>query len=64
MNKIEKLHQDLTTIVESSVNPILSWSGGKDSTFLLSKLQELGYTIPVLVFPHFWSQYQLEFIKK
>jgi 3'-phosphoadenosine 5'-phosphosulfate sulfotransferase (PAPS reductase)/FAD synthetase len=64
MSKLESLKSELSSIVDSSKDPILCWSGGKDSTFLLSILRELDYNLPVLVFPHFWSKYQLEFIKK
>lgn len=64
MTKLLKLKSDLKELIDNSKAPILAWSGGKDSTFLLSILQELDYNVPVLVFPHFWSKHQLKFIKK
>lgn len=61
---LAKLEEDLKRIMEQSSAPILAYSAGKDSGFLLWKLRELGYNIPVLVFPHFWSNYQKEFLKR
>lgn len=45
-------------------SPVLAWSGGKDSTFLLLLAREMGYNLPCLVFSHFWTRNQLEYIKK
>lgn len=64
MNKLEKLKVDIQKIVTDSTSPILCWSGGSDSTFLLSITKNLGYNLPALCFNHFWNKFQLEFIQK
>lgn len=64
MSKLEVLYTDLHDIVEQANDPVLCWSGGKDSNFLLQVLKNMGYNVPVLVFPHLWSEHQKEFIKK
>jgi 3'-phosphoadenosine 5'-phosphosulfate sulfotransferase (PAPS reductase)/FAD synthetase len=64
MTKYAELLGTLDEIVKYSKNPILCWSGGKDSTFLLlSLIKQLKYSIPVLTFSHFWDKSQKEFIK-
>lgn len=62
-NKLELLKASLAKSMENSKSPILAWSGGKDSTFLLHLLYSMDYKIPTLVMPHFWTEYQKEFIK-
>lgn len=63
MKKHSKLLSDLYKITKNSENPILCWSGGKDSTLLLlSFIKGLEYNVPVLVFSHFWTKRQKEFI--
>lgn len=64
MDKITKLENDLTQCIQTAKDPVLCWSGGKDSTFLLHFIRKLGYNLPVLVFPHLWSEYQKTFIKE
>lgn len=62
MTKLEELKERLSRYCDN--DSILAWSGGKDSMLILSVMKELGYTGPVLAFPYFWSNHQLEFIKK
>lgn len=64
MSKLERLKLNLVEILNKAKDPVLCWSGGKDSNFLLQVTKELGYNLPVLVFPHLWSEHQKEFIKK
>jgi 3'-phosphoadenosine 5'-phosphosulfate sulfotransferase (PAPS reductase)/FAD synthetase len=63
VSKIVKLQEELIKIVEEAKDPILSLSFGKDSLLLLDTLQSIGKKLPVLVFPHFWSKHQLQFVK-
>lgn len=63
MDKLEHLKEDLHGILRSARDPVLCWSGGKDSTFLLLLAKKLNYNLPVLMFSHFWTRRQKEFIK-
>lgn len=60
---IAELTTNLKFELEKAKNPVLSWSGGKDSTFLLNFIYELGFDIPVISFHHLWNRYQKIFIK-
>lgn len=64
MNKIQKLEQDLKKLLTDYKNPIISWSGGKDSTLLLLLSRQLGYNVPALMFSSLWSRKQFRFITK
>lgn len=61
--RIIRLEKNLRVSLSGAKNPILCWSGGKDSTFLLMLMHKMGYDkIPVLVFPHFWSRKQKTYL--
>lgn len=64
IHKLEDTKGYLEKIVNTAKNPIVCWSGGKDSNLIVLLLKQLGYSIPCLVFPQFWSTYQKVFIKK
>lgn len=64
MDKLDHLQEDLHGILQSARDPVLCWSGGKDSTFLLLLAKKLNYNLPVLMFSHFWTRRQKEFIKE
>lgn len=68
MHKLEKLHQELNRQLENAHSPILCFSGGKDSMFLLSQFKAIKKEVPVLMFDVFWSQQykkkMLDFIEK
>lgn len=63
-DKLELLKTDLAAIIKEAKSPIVAWSGGKDSNLIVLLLKQLGYSIPCLVFPHFWGEHQKKFIKK
>lgn len=63
-HKLAKLKASLISYVKDYKDPVLCWSGGKDSSLILQLIYQLGYRIPVLVFPHLWSEYQKTFIKE
>lgn len=62
-HKIEQLEVYLDFILSKYSKPILAWSGGKDSTFLLHLLAKNDIKIPVLMFPQFWTEEQKYFLK-
>jgi 3'-phosphoadenosine 5'-phosphosulfate sulfotransferase (PAPS reductase)/FAD synthetase len=43
--------------------PILAWSGGKDSTFLLQLMLSMGLRFSVLTLHHLWTKEQFKFVK-
>lgn len=58
--KIKKLEQLISDMPGSS--PILAWSGGKDSSFLLQLMLELGAKFSVLTLHHLWDRAQHRFV--
>lgn len=57
-----KLMGDLTDLLTKSKNPVIAWSGGKDSTLLVTLALQMNFKPAVLSFPHFWTVKQMEFM--
>lgn len=58
---LKELEHSLVTM--GAKNPVLAWSGGKDSTFLLQLMLDLKLRFSVLTLPHLWTKDQFSFVK-
>lgn len=52
---IDKARKQIKAALTKAKNPIVCWSGGKDSTLVLYLAREVNKDIPVLVFKDFWD---------
>lgn len=62
--KLEKLKSELLEAYGKSKDPVICFSGGKDSAFLWFLSRYLGYNVPVIMFGHFWTEHQKQYIKQ
>lgn len=62
-DKLTLLEKDLRSAYAGAKDPVVCFSGGKDSVLLWFFSKYIGFSVPALVFGHFWTQHQRKFIK-